>query len=122
MGECDVERLLADEGIIRHRGKIESTINNANRALEAITELGSLGALVWAYEPERPTSSRQTTTPEAAALANDLKKRGWSFVGPTTMYAFMQAMGIVNDHFPECHYWEGVDSARRSFVRPGSPC
>jgi DNA-3-methyladenine glycosylase I len=118
MGESDVERLLADRGVIRHRGKIESTINNAKRALEVIAELGSLGALVWAYEPDRPTSIRDVATPESTALAKDLKKRGFSFVGPTTMYAFMQAMGMVNDHIRECHAWEIVDRARRSFVRP----
>jgi DNA-3-methyladenine glycosylase I len=119
MGDTDVERLLQDTGIIRHRGKIESTINNAKRAQEIIVELGSLGALVWSYEPETPTSIRDATTPESTALAKDLKKRGFSFVGPTTVYAFMQAMGIVNDHLPECHAWQRVDQARRRFARPG---
>lgn len=118
MGESDIERLLGDPGIIRHRGKIESAINNAIRALEVITELGSLGAMVWAYEPERPTSIRDAITPESTALARNLKKRGFSFVGPTSVYALMQAMGIVNDHLPECAAWGRVDSARRSFVRP----
>ena len=118
LGETDVERLLADSGIIRHRGKIESAINNANRALEVVSELGSLGALVWSYEPDRPTSIRDATTPESTALAKDLKKRGFSFVGPTTVYAFMQAMGIVNDHLPECGAWERVDAARNVFARP----
>jgi len=119
MGEGDVERLLQDTGIIRHRGKIASTINNARMAQAVRDELGSLGALVWSYEPEPPTSIRESTTPESKALAKDLKKRGFSFVGPTTVYAFMQAMGIVNDHLPECHAWEKVDTARQAFVRPG---
>jgi DNA-3-methyladenine glycosylase I len=119
MGERDVERLLQDNGIIRHRGKIESTINNARMAQAVRDELGSLGALVWSYEPEAPTSIRESTTPESKALAKDLKKRGFSFVGPTTVYAFMQAMGIVNDHLPACHAREAVDQARQGFVRPG---
>ena len=118
MGETDVERLLQDTGIIRHRGKIESTINNARRAQEIIAELGSLGALVWAYEPQHPTSIRDATTPESTALSKDLKKRGFSFIGPTTAYAFMQAMGIVNDHLRDCDAWERVDAARQGFVRP----
>lgn len=118
MGEADVSRLLHDTGIIRHRGKIESTINNAQRAQEVRDELGSLGALVWSYEPDRPTTVSESVTPESKALAKDLKKRGFSFVGPTTVYAFMQAMGIVNDHLPNCHVWETVDEARRRFVRP----
>lgn len=118
MGEADVERLLQNTGIIRHRGKIEATINNARQTLQVADELGSLGALVWSYEPDRPTTIRDATTPESKALAKDLKRRGFSFVGPTTVYAFMQAMGIVNDHLPECHVWEVVDAARRDFVRP----
>ncbi len=118
MGDADVESLLQDTGIIRHRGKIESTINNANRAQEIISELGSLGALVWSYEPDQPTSIRDATTPESTALSKDLKKRGFSFIGPTTAYAFMQAMGIVNDHLPECDAWERVDSARAVLIRP----
>jgi DNA-3-methyladenine glycosylase I len=119
MSDAEVERLLQDEGIIRHRGKIESTINNARRAQEVIGELGSFGSLVWSYEPEDPTSIRDATTPESTALAKDLKKRGFRFVGPTTVYAFMQAMGIVNDHLPDCDAWKRVDGARRRFVRPG---
>jgi DNA-3-methyladenine glycosylase I len=118
MDEADVERLLQDTGIVRHRGKIESTINNAKRAQEVIAELGSLGALVWSYEPEPGGSILEPRTAESTALSKDLKRRGFSFVGPTTAYAFMQAMGIVNDHLPECHAWEEVDQARASFVRP----
>ncbi len=119
MTESDVERLLQDTGIIRHRGKIESTINNANRAQEIIAEFGSLGALVWSYEPTGERSVLEATTPESTALAKDLKRRGFSFVGPTTAFAFMQAMGIVNDHLPACHAWETVEAARNRFVRPG---
>ena len=118
MGEDDVERLLQDTGIIRHRGKIESTINNAQRAQEIIAELGSLGALVWSYEPQQAATILEPTTAESTALGKDLKKRGFSFVGPTTVYAFMQAMGIVNDHLPECDAWGRVDAARKTFVRP----
>ena len=118
MDEADVERLLQDTGIIRHRGKIESTINNAQRAHEVIADLGSLGALVWSYEPEPGGSILEAHTAESTALSKDLKKRGFSFVGPTTAYAFMQAMGIVNDHLPDCHAWETVDRARATFVRP----
>ena len=105
-GARDVERLLGDAGIVRHRGKIESTINNARRALE----LGSLAEHVWGFRPERPRPRRltraalaaRTTSPEAIALSKDLKRRGWTFVGPTTVYAFMQAMGLVNDHISGC--------------------
>lgn len=103
----DVQRLLADAGIVRHRGKIESTINNAGRALEVIDEFGSIYKYVSQYRPAR--TSRLTvhgempaTCPESIAMSKDLKKRGWSFVGPTTMYAFMQAMGLVNDHIEGC--------------------
>jgi len=119
MTDADVERLVQDEGIIRHRGKIESTINNAARAQEVIADVGSLGALVWSYEPEGGRSVLATTTAESTALSKDLKKRGFSFVGPTTVHAFMQAMGIVNDHLPGCHAWEAVERARAGFVRPG---
>jgi DNA-3-methyladenine glycosylase I len=118
MTEADVERLLQDTGIIRHRGKIESTINNAQRAQEITAELGSLGALAWSYEPGGKRSILDATTVESTALSRDLKKHGFSFVGPTTAYAFMQAMGIVNDHLPECHAWETVEQKRKSFVRP----
>lgn len=89
--EADVQRLLADAGIVRHQGKIRSTINNARRALELVSEFGSLDAYVWSFQGR-----------EAAALARDLKRRGWTFVGPTTVYAFMQAMGLVDDHEPGC--------------------
>ena len=125
MGDEDVERLVQNAGIIRHRGKIKSTINNANRALELIREKGSLAAHFWAYEPnesERPKVITRDTIPGStelsAEISKDLKKRGWSFVGPTTIYAFMQAMGLVNDHVHGCHLREKVEQARRAFVRP----
>jgi DNA-3-methyladenine glycosylase I len=110
-GARDVTRLLGDAGIVRHRGKIESTINNARRALTLIDEHGSLADYVWRYAPppsERPKKltwaalRAMTETPSSRALSKDLKKRGWTFVGPTTMYAFMQAMGLVNDHVEGC--------------------
>jgi DNA-3-methyladenine glycosylase I len=107
MGDDDVERMLGDAGIVRHRGKITAAIGNARRAQELIAEVGSLDAHVWSFAPEprsRPRSFAEVaaTTPESAALSKDLKKRGWRFVGPTTVYAFMQAMGIVDDHVDGC--------------------
>jgi DNA-3-methyladenine glycosylase I len=105
-GPADVERLVADAAIVRHRGKIESTINNARRMPALLDEFGSLHAYVSTYRPEspRPTlhSELRATCPESVALSKDLKRRGWSFVGPTTLYAFMQAMGLVNDHIVGC--------------------
>ena len=103
----DVQRLLADAGIVRHRGKIASTINNAARALDLRTEFGSIYEYVSRYRPARQTrltvdSEMAATCPESIAMSKDLKRRGWSFVGPTTMYAFMQAMGLVNDHIEGC--------------------
>ena len=118
MGTRDVERLLQDASIIRHRGKIESTINNARCAQQVVAEIGSLGALVWAYEPDQPTSIGDASTTESTALAKELKRRGFTFVGPTTVYAFMQAMGIVNDHLSGCASRESVAAVRRRFVRP----
>ena len=118
MAAADVERLLSDEGIIRHRGKIESTINNAARAIELEAKLGSLGAFFWSYEPSSPTADVPSITSESTAMAKALKARGFRFVGPTTAYAFMQAMGIVNDHLPGCAVNEEVETARASFVRP----
>ena len=123
----DVQRLVKDAGIIRHRGKIESTINNANRALELIDEKGSLAAYFWSWEPDagsRPKRithdglKKMPTTDQSVALSKDLKKRGWTFVGPTTCYAFMQAMGLVNDHVEECHVRPDIERARKRFVRP----
>ena len=126
-GERDIERLLGDASIVRHRGKIESTINNARRCLDLIGECGSIAAYVWRFEP--PSGSRPTrisaadvsgfiTSPESVALSKDLKRRGWSFVGPTTMYAFMQSMGLVNDHHDGCSTRGAVEAAREQFTRP----
>ena len=115
----DVRRLLADPGIVRHRGKIESTINNARRALDLASEFGSLSAYLWQWQPDaasrprritRAALRRMATTPESVALSKDLRRRGWTFVGPTTIYAFMQAMGLVNDHVEECEI-RGSDPA-----------
>lgn len=120
--ETDVERLLGDAGIVRHRGKIEATINNASRALETAEEHGSLAAYVWSFEPPRgpPPSEIPATTEVSAALSKDLKKRGWKFVGPTTAYAFMQAMGLVNDHLEGCFVCEAAEAARSAFSPRGS--
>jgi DNA-3-methyladenine glycosylase I len=118
----DVQRLLKDAGIVRHRGKIESTINNARRAEAVIEEFGSLAQYVWQFEPvkkSRPTTftkavlATMATTPESVALSRDLKKRGWTFVGPTTVYAFMQAMGLVNDHLSGCAARRRAEAARK---------
>ncbi|MEZ4985187.1 MAG: DNA-3-methyladenine glycosylase I [Saprospiraceae bacterium] len=122
-----VVELLQNPGIIRHRGKIESTIHNARKALDLMNEKGSLAAYFWSFEPpahERPsrvtypTVSTLAQTPTSVALSKDLKKRGWKFVGPVTMYAFMQAMGLVNDHLEGCHCRVKVLSAREQFVLP----
>lgn len=127
-GARDVTRLLADAGIVRHRGKIESTINNAKRAIELADEAGSLSAYFWRFEPDvkgRPKDLDLATlrglgpAAEAVALSKDLKKRGWSFVGPTTVYAFMQAMGLVNDHLESCFCRPEVEAERAAFRRPG---
>ncbi len=123
-GEADVQRLLADVGIVRHRGKIESTINNASKAIELSRQFGSLAAYFWSFEPDasqRPSRLTQqvlqamTTSPQSVALSRDLKRRGWSFVGPTTVYAFMQAMGLVNDHSETCWVRDEVLAERRRF-------
>jgi DNA-3-methyladenine glycosylase I len=119
--EADVERLLGDAGIIRHRGKIEAVINNARRASEEVDGGGSLAALVWGYEPDAAglaTPLTVSTSPESIALSKELRRRGWKFVGPTTVYSFMQAMGIVNDHAEGCVIRAEVDRARDRFQRP----
>lgn len=115
-----VERLLKDAGIVRHRGKIESTINNAKRALQLRDEFGSLAAFFWKFEPETHPifDGKVLTTIESKMMSKELKKRGWSFVGPTTAYAFMQSLGIVNDHLPGCASFEIVEKARKKFKRP----
>jgi DNA-3-methyladenine glycosylase I len=116
----DVERLVADKAIVRHRGKIEATINNAKRAQELIAEAGSIAAFIWRYEvPPTDGSEAIVTTPAAIELSKALKKRGWKFVGPTTVYAFMQAMGLVNDHAPGCHAREKAITLRNAFTVPG---
>jgi DNA-3-methyladenine glycosylase I len=124
-GEADVERMLGDASIVRHRGKIEAVINNAQRACELVSEEGSLAAFVWRFEPEphpRPLDLEGlralAQTEESRGLAKELKRRGWRFVGPTTMYAFMQAMGLVNDHIDGCDLRKAVEQARAEFVRP----
>lgn len=117
----DVNRLLKDEGIVRHRGKIEAVINNAKRAKELVKQESSLAAYIWQYEPDtRNLAKPQTasTSEESIALSKDLKKRGWKFVGPTTVYAFMQAMGLINDHVEDCIIRAKVERARKSFKRP----
>ncbi len=125
----DVDRLLQDAGIIRHRRKIESVINNARRACDLVAEFGSLAAYFWQYEPAdatRPIRADYETlmalgkTPESIAMSKDLKKRGWSFVGPTTAYAFMQSMGIVNDHLEGCEWRSRIEQHRQQFERPST--
>ena len=108
-GKRDIARLMKDAGIVRHRGKIESTINNAREALALVAEFGSIARYVWQWE-QRPDAARD--------LSKDLKKRGWTFVGPTTVYSFMQAMGLVNDHAAGCSLRDEVEQARRRFARP----
>ena len=120
-GDRDVERLLQDAGIVRHRGKIEATLNNARRAEEMVAAEGSLAAYFWRYAEDRETAAAPqtvSTTERSVALSKDLKKRGWRFVGPTTVYAFMQAAGLVNDHAEGCIIRARVAAARAEFVVP----
>lgn len=120
-GERDVARLLGDAGIVRHRGKIEAVIHDAARAVELQAERGSLAAYFWCFEPvpaHMASGKPVATSPESTALARDLKNRGWKFVGPTTAYAFMQAMGLVNDHAPGCVVADRVARARAAFRPP----
>lgn len=117
----DVERLLLDKGIVRHRGKIEAVINNARQALELVAKEGSLAAFVWRYEPDPSQLALPqsvSVSAESSALSKELKRRGWKFVGPTTVYAFMQAMGLINDHTTDCIIRDKVERARNSFKRP----
>ncbi|TNM39606.1 DNA-3-methyladenine glycosylase I [Nocardioides albidus] len=119
--ESDVARLLADARIVRHRGKIEAVVNNAGRAIELIEERGSLAAYFWSFEPppeELGEPQTSTTSPAAIAMSKDLKRRGWRFVGPTTAFAFMQAMGLVNDHVAGCVTREEAALARARFTPP----
>src|SRR4051794_268818 len=128
-GKRDVARLLADAGIVRHRGKIEAAINNAQRAVELVESEGSLASYVWRFEPDGAARPAQITwdalhemaqTPESRALSKDLKRRGWRFVGPTTVYAFMQAMGLVNDHVEGCASRPAAEQARSRFSSPAA--
>ena len=121
--ESDVARLLDDASIVRHRGKIEAVINNAGRAVELVSDSGSLAAFLWQFEPTPRAGGLgrdaiEAHTDESRALARELKRRGWRFVGPTTVYAFMQAMGLVNDHLEGCDTWAAVERARAEFKRP----
>jgi DNA-3-methyladenine glycosylase I len=126
-GARDVRRLLGDAGIVRHRGKIESTIHNARRAVDLVDEKGSLAAYFWSFEPAaasrppritRGALMKMAITPASTALSKDLRRRGWTFVGPTTVYAFMQAMGLVNDHLEGCHVRAEAEARRARFRRP----
>ena len=120
-GERDVERLLQDAGIIRHRGKIEAAINNAQRAQDLVAKEGSLAAFFWRFEPAHDALKEpqtQTVSPESIALSKALKKRGWKFIGPTTAFALMQAMGLLNDHSLTCITRKRAEQARQQFKRP----
>jgi DNA-3-methyladenine glycosylase I len=124
-GSRDIDRLMGDESIVRNRAKIDATINNAKRAVELVDAEGSLARYLWGFEPQdrperldRPGLAALARSPESTALAKDLKRRGWSFLGPTTVYAFMQAMGLVNDHLSGCVAGDAVTTARRRFNRP----
>jgi DNA-3-methyladenine glycosylase I len=122
--QSNVERLLKDDGIVRHRGKIEAVIGNARQAQAIVAEAGSLAAFIWRYEPdpaELTTPQTASTSAASIALSKELKKRGWRFVGPTTVYAFMQAMGLVNDHAEGCALRAEAERARATFRRPGRP-
>lgn len=118
--ERNVERLLQDAGIVRHRGKIEAVINNARCCIELVEREGSLAKFIWQFEPkDQPTQfEMRSQCEESKALSKALKKQGWKFVGPTTAYAFMQSMGMVNDHVDECEYRALCNEARAAFVRP----
>lgn len=117
--EADIDVLMQNKGIVRHRGKITSVINNARRAQALVAEAGSIAAFVWSYEPKDVTQPQSaSTSAESVALSKALKERGWTFVGPTTVYAFMQAMGLINDHAEECVLRHEVTDARRRFQIP----
>ena len=125
--EQDMDRLLTDAGIVRHRGKIEAVLNNARRFLDFRDREGSFAGFVWSYEPDPATrparltkaaACAMSTTPESTALSKDLRRRGWAFVGPTTCYAFMQSMGVVNDHLDGCTVRAAVEAERARFLRP----
>ena len=115
-GPADIERLVADAGIVRHRGKIASAVNNAQRYADLATEFGSLDAFVWSFAASTPADDEATPsgipthTPASTRLSKELKQRGWTFVGPTTMYAFMQSVGVVNDHLKGCWAYQDVQA------------
>ncbi|MDR1967225.1 MAG: DNA-3-methyladenine glycosylase I [Burkholderiaceae bacterium] len=120
-GPSDVERLMGDPGIVRHRGKIEAVLHNARKAVELQAEAGSLAAFFWHYEPapsELGAPQSASTSPAAMRLSKELKKRGWKFIGPTTVFAFMQAMGLINDHAHGCVIRPAVAARRRDFMLP----
>lgn len=120
--ERDIKRLLKDDGIVRHRGKIEAVVNNARQARDLVKREGSLAAFIWRYEPaatQRAKPQTVSSSAESQTLSKDLKKLGWKFVGPTTVYAFMQAMGLINDHVADCIIRSKVERARKNFNRPG---
>ena len=117
----DVERLLADASIVRNRQKIEATINNARRTVELQATGDTLARLLWSFEPsatELGEPQTMTTSPSSVALAKDLRRRGWKFLGPTTLFSFMQAMGLLNDHAVGCFRRDAIDTARANFQRP----
>lgn len=116
-GEADVARLLQDAGIVRHRGKIAAVINNARRMQELVAQEGSLAAYVWRFEPAA-FEHGAATSPASIAMSKDLKKRGWAFVGPTTVHAFMQAMGLINDHARDCVIHDRAAAVREAFIAP----
>jgi DNA-3-methyladenine glycosylase I len=119
--ESDIQRLLADPDIVRHRGKIDATVNNARRLLELLEREGSFARFVWGFEPQQAPPEAgpiPTTCPEATALARELKRRGWRFVGPTTVYSLFQSAGLVNDHAPACFARAEVAATRAALVRP----
>lgn len=116
--EDDVQRLLQDRGIVRHRGKIEATVNNARRLREMQAGGRSFGAYVWSFEPLEPGASGAATSAQSVAMSKDLKKRGWKFVGPTTIHAFHQAIGLINDHAPDCAHHARAEAGRAAFARP----
>jgi DNA-3-methyladenine glycosylase I len=125
----DMDRLLSDAGIVRHRGKIEAAINNARRAPDLIEEFGSLAAYIWSYEPapatrpkklDRDALMKLSTSPEATAMSKDLRRRGWAFVGPTTLYSTMEVVGVVNDHVSGCDVRDEVERERARFRRPAA--
>jgi DNA-3-methyladenine glycosylase I len=120
----DVERLLKNAGIVRHRGKIEAVINNARRVRELVKREGSFAAFVWRYETDPKRRARHTAAPsaESLALSKELRRLGWAFVGPTTVHAFRQATGLINDHAERCDFRSKAERARRSFPPPGTPC